>query len=294
MGALHDTVADALRPLPGAAPVLRRAAMDDAEWPTAEGDGTDNGALTLYRLQKDGGVSPPLAPLHGPSTPDPAAPSGAGKVGGLADEETRRIAHPRIGREHGLERGEQGTRHTVERRAESLQQSKLIIESPVPLRSASGSSKSAPGDSAVVPVVASASVERPDGTVNRSQVARGVPSEDLQAVRHRVTGADAPAAGWPAPGVAAPRSGASAEALTPRGREAPVPDAPGTPAHRPPPAAPAAARQGRPSADATAPGGLRIGRIEVTVLADAPPARPAAAAAPTDSHFLSRHYLRRT
>lgn len=280
MGALLDTVTDALRPLPGAAPVLRRAAADMAELPADEGEGADSGALTLYRLQKEGGVSPPLAPLHGPSTPDPAAPPGAGKVGGVANEGTRRIAHPRIGREDGLERGEQGTRHTVERRTESLQQSKLIIESPVPLRSASGSSKSAQEVAVVVPVVVSASVEHSGGTVNRSQVAHGVPSEDLQAAGRSADDAVAPAPVLPAQAHAAPPR------IEPAVAEAP--------ARRAVPSAPPLARGGRPSADSAAPGGLRIGRIEVTVLAEAPPARPAPAAAPADSHFLSRHYLRRT
>ncbi len=296
MGALLDTVNDALRPLPGAAPVLRRAAMDAAEVPNDEGEGTDSAALTLYRLQKDGGVSPPVAPLRGPSTPDPAASSEAGQVGGVANEATRRTAHPRIGHEHGLERGEQGTRHVVERKLGSLQQSRLIIEPPVPRRTTSGFSRSATAASAPSPVVASAPVERVDVAVNRSKVARGAPSEDPQ----RLGAGDRAEAAQDSltPGGVAPPQGvytrADDGAAPPLGQP-PHETVPPLSARRVTPSAPVSApvQVARAAPAMAAPGGLRIGRIEVTVLAEAAPARPAAAA-PGDGHVLSRHYLRRT
>ncbi|MBX3607170.1 MAG: hypothetical protein KF788_17965 [Piscinibacter sp.] len=296
MGALLDTIADALRPLPGAPnAVLRRAPAGAAEPLPDEVEADDGAALTVYRLQKDGGdSSPPLAPLHGPSTPDSAAPNGAGSVGG-ADERSDRIAHPWIGRKDGLERGEQRTRHTVERRAESLSQSRLSPEFPVPSSSVSVTSRPAPSVAVEVPVVVSAPVERTYEAVKMREPARGAPSEDLlQGAMPQID--DGPGEVLASGPQRLESTGEPAVVAAPLAERAPPPALHlATVAQRDvPPATPQRATPRAPP-QPPAPGGLRIGRIEVTVLADAPRAKPEVpAAAPLDSRFLSRHYLRRT
>ena len=65
MGLFSDTIRDARRPLPGGTTWLRRAAVDDA--PIEADEPADPAALTVFRLQKEGGGSPPpMAPVRQP------------------------------------------------------------------------------------------------------------------------------------------------------------------------------------------------------------------------------------
>jgi len=83
MGLLQDTVRDARRPLP-ASFALRRSAADASPIETDDPpEPADPGALTVYRLQKEGGSAPPMA---SPAGPRPAREAGApaGRPEGIA------------------------------------------------------------------------------------------------------------------------------------------------------------------------------------------------------------------
>ncbi|WP_329724856.1 hypothetical protein [Ideonella sp.] len=84
-----------------------------------------------------------------------------------------------------------------------------------------------------------------------------------------------PDSGWAAPSARPAPAGPAPRTLTASA---------GSRAMAPPPAAP----------PAPSPPSLRIGRIDVTVLAEGPRAAHRADAGGLDPHFLSRHYLRRT
>jgi len=297
MGLLLDTVNDALRPLPGPAVVLRRSAAGDIELaPDDGGDdaGADPGSLTLYRLQKDGGEQPPLAPPRGPSAIDQGAPAGAAGVDGVVASEMARIAHPLVNRRDGLERGEEITRHGVERESSVDRQSGLLSVSPVPAGSLSSpgsvpaSSLLATNVEVVVPVVTTAPAQRMDGSAVGRQVARGAPSEDLSPAHTALAAAGIGQTAASHRGAPAAHAAAIAAAVVAQAMPATAP--------RQTAATPAVWQGKRAAADALQPGGLRIGRIDVTVLGQAPHANaPAASAAPlADNHFLSRNYLRRT
>jgi len=70
MGLLTDTIADALRSVPDAGSVVRRAHRGMVPAPADESalPDEDPGALTVYRLQKDGGHVSPRAPSAKPVT----------------------------------------------------------------------------------------------------------------------------------------------------------------------------------------------------------------------------------
>jgi len=292
MGLLLDTVNDALRPLPPSL-VLRRSAAGDEDVPADDAPGGDPGALTVYRLQKEGGT-PPAAPPHGPSAIGQGAPRGAAGADGVVQGENLRIDHPLIGLKDGLDRGEKITReaHVQEaspnRRSEPSAVSRPAPGAQSPAAGVPVSSSVATSGEVVVPVVVNAPAQRLDARIGGSREARGAPSEDLHAP------VEAPGAAAAAPRVV-PSAPREPEAGVPAAAAAPVTPTAGAPPRPPQDVArgAAAGTAGRPATPAPSVGGLHIGRIEVTVLAA--PARPAPAAAPlAESQFLSRHYLRRT
>ncbi len=317
MGILDDTLRDADRPLPTR--VLRRAMAGEApaEAPPDEGDG-----LTLYRLQKHGATTAPLAP-PAPRAVEAGAPAARpfhAPVGIVID------ASPQYGTSmDGLAtgKGQESSRNSdaTDRQQSSMSPDSLLrldydVATGVSIRSRQtpspfdnfgnsvqrtdssdgmrretgrGAASGDPNNDTVAPAAAMPSPDSaaaispmPDGTARETPAA--VPGEALAAaVASPATPAGAP-----------PRTGRQpASAIAPTSsRPARVVAAP--PAVRSPVSARVAAdgppAAARPEPHDTAPR-LAIGRIEVTVLGEAKPApKPRAAA---DDAFLSKHYLRR-
>ncbi|MDM0030050.1 hypothetical protein [Variovorax saccharolyticus] len=300
MDLLLDTVNDALRPLPGSAPVLRRSAAGPADLPPDDmGDSADPSALTVYRLQKEGGTPPPAAPLHGPSTIGQGAFHRAAGPDGVVNS----IDHPLVSLKDGLERGEKITREVHGQEALSNRQFESSSVSPALSGAqshevaASVSHLAETSDEEIYPDVANAPAQRHYGKIGGSRVAGGAPSEDLLVTPAEPSGIDNTAPAKAQPGSranAAVRETSARQAASARAQTQVQATAQSAPEARGP-GSPSLARRtpARHAPESTS--GLHIGRIEVTVLAQAPrPAPRAAGQPPVDSQFLSRNYLRRT
>lgn len=339
MGLFSDTIRDARRPLPGGATWLRRAAVDDA--PIEADEPADPAALTVFRLQKEGGGSPPpMAPVRqpeaaartGPSTGSRAPESGA-PGDGPATRASLRQALPSVETEKASEQHES---QFIVQEASSPKPFSRGIPSPKGVdtsRSLSGPQSSSHGRDC------QSEADRPTEDRYRwRREARGAPSGDpppawaerdvqstaaaaatpLAAPPGTRNGLSAAAPPGPAPATAPAHAAAGlgpiAAAMAAWAAAEAVPGAaPGDlPAAAPRGSAASAARPAftdiaarAPMASARSPAmvppaptpaapSLRIGRIDVTVLAEAPRVAPRADASGLDPHFLSRHYLRRT
>ncbi len=348
MGLFSDTIRDARRPLPGGATWLRRAAVDDA--PVEADEPADPAALTVFRLQKEGGGSPsPRAPVRqpeaaartGPSTGS-RAPKGGAPGDGPATRASQRQALPSVETEKASEQHE--SQFIVQEASSPKSFSRGI---PSPKGVDTSWSLTGPQSSNHVRDSQSEADRPTEDRYRWRREARGAPSGDPfepvapvppagpldEAAGYDAAPAATPAAApWAASPAArdglsdtAPPGPAIAPATAPaRAAAGPlrhaattaaqaVPEAAlGVPGDRPDsvatvpavtrptlasPSARAPMASARPPAmtpAAPAPPSLRIGRIDVTVLADTPRAAPRADAGGLDPHFLSRHYLRRT
>lgn len=309
MGILDDTLADAARPLPGTE-VLRRAddeaaadePMLDVAPPPADG------ATTLYRLQKESGVSPPQAPpgLHPAHDGGPRSSPRA-----VAAVEMHDASLPLVNSRNGLETGEgQASRRQSDVRgqfassdaAESISSSGDVVSTVV-----RSNVDTAPLSREGTWV----QVQRDDSNAQGSrETGRGAPSGDLHraappGATPEAVAADAPSPPAGAGGRPALHEAAAGPVPQPGPREAGRPRVDTAPrvgvAVSPPPARlealparvafPTAPTPARPAPATDAAPRLSIGRIEVVVLAPAPAARAPAAVA--DSAFASKNYLRR-
>lgn len=307
MGILDDTLLDASRPLPQL--TLRRAAGDAVPEFAPEPADDPGEALTVYRLQKDGGGNPPVAP-PAPRAVD-AVSGAAGPLHapvGKFDDATLQFVNSIEGLETG--KGQASTRNSDA----TDRQERLVSPDPshrLDYGASTGSSVfsnrvPSPSDD---PGKFVHRIGSSDGM--RRATGRGAPSgepvtpsPDAALPANRGPGAFPPAAGQRAGEAAAAGavdgfgveasagvSPPAAAAVGERRRQAAPLAAPPAPAAAARPAAvPAAAPRMQAASPPAAPR-LSIGRIEVTVLA-APQPAPKPAPAPSDA-FLSKHYLRR-
>lgn len=331
MGILDDTLRDAAQPLPSL--TLRRAMHDatpqpepapDFDAPAEAGD-----ALTIYRLQKPGGTTPPLAPPAPRAVDAGAARPLHAPVEGIFNDATHQFVISKEGLETG--KGQVRTRNldATDRQQElissdpsfrlhydeSTVSSATSRRDPSPfddlgklvhrngstdgMRRATGrgaaSGDPSPGEPAapVAPELQNAPPDpNPTGPTNARPLHAPPPPADSRAAIGETPGIESPGA--------SPRRMPAVD--TPPGEPAGILDAATTSAAvaHAIPAAPAIPRaptmQGLAAATPPAappPAGprLSIGRIEVTVLAQA--AAPASPAPPKNDAFLSKHYLRR-
>jgi hypothetical protein len=310
MGILDDTLLDAARPLPQL--TLRRAIDDAAPEFDPEPAEESTAALTVFRLQKDGGVDPPVAP------PAPRAVD-AGKASarplhapvGFFDDATLQFVTSIEGLETG--KGQASTWNS-----DATDRQERLVSSEPSHRLDYGVSTGSSVFSNRVP----SPFDDPGNLVHRIEssdgmrraTGRGAPSGETAPARiaadPAVMAQELPTAARRGPQPNADERTAGAAAALPGGAMPPLAGADVEPmgevvtvpaARRPTAEARPAAQIPQPalrsdtnpvrmSQSAAAPR-LSIGRIEVTVLS-APQAAAKPAAAPTDA-FLSKHYLRR-
>lgn len=307
MGLFADTLADATRPLPRA--TLRR--MADASAPSCdEPEPQDEGeALTVYRLQKDGGKEPPAPPA--PRAVDAAATAQGSlhaPVGDFDVDATLQFVTSIDGLETGKEQASLRTLGVTDEQEQLVSPDSLHRFHYAVATGSSVASNLAPspldhrGDLV-------SRIDSSDGM--RRATGRGAPSGDPFPAAAPVAAAST---AMPAAAAATPASPDAASAAI---RQA----MPGTHSANPAEAAHTAAVElatattatvradsphaatghamptafqappMRSSTTDTAPR-LSIGRIEVTVVSAPQPARAASRPAGDDA-FLSRHYLRR-
>jgi hypothetical protein len=322
MGILDDTLSDASRPLPQL--TVRRAPADAPEF-DSEPPADDGGALTVYRLQKDGGQLPPVAPpaLRALDAGSSDAGSLHAPVGYFYDASRQSFISI-----DGLETGKEPVRTW---NSDATDKQERSVSPDFSHRLSYGVSTGSSISSSQVPSPFDYSgklVQRIDSSDGmRRTTGRGAPSgEPSPLAAAAATPADA-GAGRTLASASSETDGRSIEATSAAVHTCPViptdslarpasepsresdDAAPGTPlattatgtgsrrvaSDRFTPASPrpqaseqSSARSG--NALAATPQ-LSIGRIDVTVIAPAqPPSRPPAA--PNDA-FLSKHYLRR-
>jgi hypothetical protein len=309
MSLLAATIADAQRPLPdrGGTFLVQRAAVEEPEPEMIQAG--DPVALTVYRLQKDGANAiAPAAPARGSATTSRDGPSTGIKhaydVGdpGVANRHVERRAFPFVG-----ERKESNVRESrfasTEARVSEVQSLPIPSPTGVDTLSAQAASIASTSD-----VDSQSETSGPtEHRYERRRVARSAPSEDPN-------DAQAPTAAVrevaPAERLAEPATSGDIAADVAAAIAAAAPVLAHAAAESAPDAAYAARvasavapraqyaappRVVAPAATDSAAPRVHIGRIDVTVLADAPvPGAGARGGADSsDRHFLSRHYLRR-
>lgn len=319
MGILDDTLSDASRPLPRL--TVRRAPADapefDSEPPADDGD-----ALTVYRLQKDGGHLPPVAPpapraldagsfdagsLHAPvGYFYDASRQSFISIDGLetgkepvrtwnsdATDKQERLASPDFSHRlsYGVLTGSSISSSQVPSPFDYSGKLVQRIDSSDGMRRTTG--RGAPSGEPSPLVAATATPAATSGATTSASEAddRTIAATGPDASAHSALPADSraqPASEQSRERAYAARDTSPATTGTGAGsrRVASAGFMPASP--RPPAGGQNSARSG--TALAAAPQ-LSIGRIDVTVIAPAqPPARPPTA--PSDA-FLSKHYLRR-
>lgn len=307
MGLLADTIDDARRPLPngGGSLLVRRSALGEIE-PNADEAG-DPAALTVYRLQKEGASAiASVAPARGSIKVSQDGPStGINHAFDVGDPGN---ADMRVGKQPlPFMRGKKESNVRESRFVSTETQMSNVGSSSIPSLSVGSSSLQTASN------VSNSEADSQSETSRQTEhshgwrrVARSAPSEDLGS---EVADVGAEASGASAASVAAARDLANAlgnvagaaniadvvavAAVVEAAAVGDVAGFAGSPdalhaAH----AVRGVSAPGTSAADERGPR-VHIGRIDVTVLADAPAPAPRVGADGGDRHFLSRHYLRR-
>jgi len=297
MGFLRDTVYDALRPLPANSATLYRDAMGETpiDEEFTEAPSTD-GSQTVFRLQKDGGFSPPQAPMRwsgltpGAGRNDPrVADAGTSQGEPLRAPDMALTGHNASLRDlswmNGPETGEKFeramlTNAKVEERTTSSDVPVSALQFDVGVYSAT-EQQNVLTETMEQSKSSNGVFQRNEGmNQTRWEAGRGAPSED-------------PSIGAAASFAAESRTLEPSRVFIESSRESSATE----------PAGPrGSARESSrdtgyvvtnaPRTNAASEPRVRIGRIDVVVVAAAEP-KKSAPQSTSDAHFLSRNYLRR-